>query len=96
VIAAALVLVALFRPDGPLDPPLDPVAGNDAPLTADPAGAEGGIDLEADPAVRPAVGDPPPSVTTTPPAAPRALPVGLSPTTTGAGATAMTPPTPVV
>jgi hypothetical protein len=26
VIVAALVLVALFRPDGPLDPPLDPTA----------------------------------------------------------------------
>ena len=30
VIVAALVLVALFRPDGPLDPPLDPSAGDGA------------------------------------------------------------------
>jgi hypothetical protein len=103
VLAAALVLVALFRPDGPLDPPLDAVAGDSAPLTAGPAGgpvpAEGRTDLEADPAsaaVRPA--DLRPSVTTTPPAAPRALPVGgpAPPAGVGAGSTAMTPPTPVV
>jgi hypothetical protein len=100
VIAAALVLVALFRPDGPLDPPLDPVAGDGAPLTAGPIGApvpnaeQGRTEPEADPAVRPA--DARPSVTTTPPVAPRALPVGLSPTAgVGAGATAMTPPPPL-
>ena len=34
VIVAALVLVALFRPDGPLDPPLDPGAGNATQLIA--------------------------------------------------------------
>ena len=34
MIVAALVLVALFRPDGPLDPPLDPVAGDGASRTA--------------------------------------------------------------
>ena len=94
VIVAALVLVALFRPDGPLDPPLDPVAGDGASRTAVqvpaavappavapvPTAAEVGTDLEA---VRPAAGPPAhprPSVTTTPPAAPRALPVDVPPT----------------
>jgi molecular chaperone DnaK len=36
VIAAALVLVALFRPDGPLDPPLDPTAVDGTHQTAVP------------------------------------------------------------
>jgi hypothetical protein len=99
VIVAVLVLVALFRPDGPLDPPLDPVAGDGASATAGPADAPIRTDLEADPAtvaVRPAVGapaDPRPSVTTTPPLAPRALPAGVR---AGAPPTAMTPPPPVV
>jgi len=109
VIVAALVLVALFRPDGPLDPPLDPVAGDEASQTVAPAvGAPTPTDairtdLEADPptaAVRPARGlpDPRPSVTTTPPAAPRVVPVEAPPTADGIRAqappTAMTPPVP--
>jgi molecular chaperone DnaK len=118
VIVAALVLVALFRPDGPLDPPLDPVAGDGASPTAVPVpaavappvvaplptAAEVGTDLEADrpsAAVRPAAGpraDPRPSVTTTPPTAPRALPLDVRPTAgsvrAGAPRTAMTPPIP--
>ena len=36
VIVAALVLVALFRPDGPLDPPLDPTAVDGTHQTAVP------------------------------------------------------------
>jgi actin-like ATPase involved in cell morphogenesis len=36
VIVAALVLVALFRPDGPLDPPLDPTAVDGSHQTAVP------------------------------------------------------------
>jgi actin-like ATPase involved in cell morphogenesis len=120
VLVAAIILVALFRPDGPLDPPLDPVAGDGASrivvpvpaAVAPPAGApiptatEIGGDLEADrpsAAVRPAAGppaDPRPSVTTTPPPAPRALPDDVPPSAeiVGAGAprTGMTPPTPAV
>ena len=109
VIVAALVLVALFRPDGPLDPPLEPFAGDEASQTVAPAA---GVptptdairtDLEADPptaAVRPARGlpDPRPSVTTTPPAAPRVVPVEATRVTDGIRAqappTAMTPPVP--
>jgi len=109
VIVAALVLVALFRPDGPLDPPLEPFAGDEASQTVAPAA---GVptptdairtDLEADPptaAVRPARGlpDPRPSVTTTPPAAPGVVPVEAASTADGIRAqappTAMTPPVP--
>jgi molecular chaperone DnaK len=40
VIVAALVLVALFRPDGPLDPPLDPTAVDGTHQTAVPVGSE--------------------------------------------------------
>ena len=36
MIVAALVLAALFRPDGPLDPPLDPFAGDGASRIAVP------------------------------------------------------------
>jgi hypothetical protein len=36
VVVAALVLVALFRPDGPLDPPLDPTAVDGTHQTAVP------------------------------------------------------------
>ena len=85
VLVAALVLVALFRPDGPLDPPLDPGAGNATHLigpaevaTAPTAGvpAPNAADIrtegEADaaPTVRPAAVDTRQSVTTTPPALP--------------------------
>ena len=118
VIVAALVLVALFRPDGPLDPPLDPFAGDGASriavpvpvAVAPPAGvplptaAESMRLLELDRpsgAVRPAAGppaEPRPSVTTTPPAAPRAMPADVLPTAgsarAGAPRTGMTPPTP--
>jgi len=118
VIVAALVLVALFRPDGPLDPPLDPFAGDGASriavpvpvAVAPPAGvplptaAELDAALEPDRpsgAVRPAAGppaEPRPSVTTTPPVAPRAMPADVLPTAgsarAGAPRTGMTPPTP--
>ena len=100
VIVVALVLVALFRPDGPLDPPLDPFAGDGASriavpvpvAVAPPAGvpiptaAELDAALEPDRpsgAVRPAAGppaEPRPSVTTTPPVAPRAMPADVLPT----------------
>jgi hypothetical protein len=118
VIVVALVLVALFRPDGPLDPPLDPFAGDGASriavpvpvAVAPPAGvplptaAELDAALEPDRpsgAVRPAAGppaEPRPSVTTTPPVAPRAMPADVLPTAgsarAGAPRTGMTPPTP--
>ena len=85
VIVAALVLVALFRPDGPLDPPLDPGAGNatqliapaevaTAPTAGVPASAPAGIRTEVDAdavsTVRPAAVDTRQSVTTTPPTLP--------------------------
>ena len=117
VIVAALVLAALFRPDGPLDPPLDPFAGDGASRIAVPVpvavappegapiptAAEIDADLEVDrpsAAVRPAAGPPAelrPSVTTTPPAAPKAMPADVLPTAgsarAGAPRTGMTPPT---
>jgi len=99
VIVAALVLVALFRPGGPLDPPLDPGADEAAsrsvvripaavapPLrTAVPTVADVGTDREAD---RPTAAvrpaaDPRPSVTTTPPAAPQAAASDVLPTAGG-------------
>ncbi|HEX5813500.1 MAG TPA: Hsp70 family protein [Pseudonocardia sp.] len=85
VLVAALVLVALFRPDGPLDPPLDPGAGNATHFigpaevaTAPTAGVPGPnsadlrteVDADAAPTVRPAAVDTRESVTTTPPALP--------------------------
>ncbi len=85
VLVAALVLVALFRPDGPLDPPLDPGAGNATHLigpaevaTAPTAGVPAPnsadirteVDADAAPTVRPAAVDTRQSVTTTPPALP--------------------------
>lgn len=85
VIVAALVLVALFRPDGPLDPPLDPGAGNATQLidpaevapaptagapTSAPADSRTEVDAGAVPTVRPAAVDTRQSVTTTPPALP--------------------------
>ena len=85
VIVAALVLVALFRPDGPLDPPLDPGAGNATQLIAPaevataptagvpdsaPAGIRTEVDADAVPTVRPAAVDTRQSVTTTPPVLP--------------------------
>ena len=85
VLVAALVLVALFRPDGPLDPPLDPGAGNathligpaevaTAPTVGVPAPNSADIrtevDADAAPTVRPAAVDTRQSVTTTPPALP--------------------------
>jgi len=85
VIVAAVVLVALFRPDGPLDPPLDPGAGNATQLIAPadvataptagvldsaPAGIRTEADADAVPTVRPAAVDTRQSVTTTPPVLP--------------------------
>ncbi|MDT7580934.1 MAG: hypothetical protein QOK35_2198, partial [Pseudonocardiales bacterium] len=51
VAAAALVLVALFRPDGPLDPPLDPTAGVPRVTGAPVPGPQQATDAQA-----PAVG----------------------------------------
>ena len=85
VIVAVLVLVALFRPDGPLDPPLDPGAGDathligpaevaTAPTAALPVPTSAEIrtevDADAAPTVRPAAIDTRQSVTTTPPVLP--------------------------
>lgn len=96
LIVAALVLVALFRPDGPLDPPLDAVAGDGAsrvPAAVTPSAAEIEAALEPDePRTPPRPAGVRPSVTTTPPAAP--------PTTrsvrAGAPPTGVTPPPPAV
>ena len=85
MIVAALVLVALFRPDGPLDPPLDPGAGDATHLIGPaevataptagvpvptPADIRTEVDADAVPAVRPAAIDTRQSVTTTPPTLP--------------------------
>jgi hypothetical protein len=97
VLVAALVLVALFRPDGPLDPPLDAVTGDGtsrvpvavAPPT--PASVPTAVEADESPAAAWQAGLRP-SVTTTPPAVPPAT----RNVRAGAPPTGVTPPTPAV
>jgi hypothetical protein len=107
VVVAALVVVALFRADGPLDPPTEPVVGADAPrltgapvvplpTTVAPVPAAEGVRMEeAHAAARPVdlpVDAAPPSVDTTSPTAPDVRTTEARPDTSRPVARAEAPP----